>query len=195
MKRDNNQAVYSIHKPKPRFPVMREIQERFSPRFFASAPVKETDLRSIFEAARWAPSAHNHQPWFFYIAKKGTKTYTDLFSTLNTYNQSWAKSAPVLILACAETTNKHGENPFAVYDLGASVMSLILEAQSLGYYGRQMGLFDKRKVRLLLPLKKNLEPFVVIALGKIGDYWDAPKEIIDMELAPRPRKTKIAEEL
>jgi len=195
MKRDINQEVYSIRKPKPRYTVIKEIEERFSPRFFASDPVKEKDLQSMLEAARWAPSGRHHQPWFFYVAKKGTKGYTKLFATLNEYNQSWAHTAPFLILACAEIKNEKGENPFALYDLGASVMSLILQAQSLGYYARQMGLFDKEKVRMMIPLLTTLEPFVIIALGNIGNYTKAPQEIIDMELDPRPRKTKISKEL
>jgi len=195
MTNDNNQNVYSIHKPKPRYPVMIEIQKRFSPRFFASDPVKEKDLQSMLEAARWAPSGRHHQPWFFYVARKGTKGYTKLFATLNEYNQSWAHTSPLLLLACAEIENEKGKNPFALYDLGASVMSLILQAQSLGYYARQMGLFDKEKVEKIVPLPTTLEPFVIIALGKIGDYSKAPKEIIEMELDPRPRKTKISVEL
>ncbi len=195
MKSDNNRTIYNVHKPRPRYPVIQEIQERFSPRFFASDPVKEADLHAILEAARWAPSGRNHQPWFFYVTKKGTPAYTGLFSTLNAYNQSWAHTAPLLVLACAITKNEHGENPFALYDLGASVISLILQAQSLGYYARQMGLFDKEKVKTLVPLGKYMEPFVVIALGKIGDYTQAPKELVKMELDPRPRKTKIAKEL
>ncbi len=195
MKQDNNQAVFDVHKPTPRYPVIKEISERFSPRFFANTPIKESDIQSMLEAARWAPSGYNHQPWFFYVTKKETKSYTDLFSTLEPYNQSWAHTAPVLVLACFISKNENGDNPFALYDLGASVISLILQAQSLGYYGRQMGLFDKEKVKKLLPLEKYMEPFVVIALGKIGNYNKAPKEIMEMERDPRPRKTKIAEEL
>lgn len=87
--------------------------------------------------------------------------------------------------------DEKGKNPFAYYDLGAAVISLILQAQSLGYYARQMGLFDKQQVKQIFSLDKNLEPFVVIAMGKIGNYQHAPQEIIDMELDPRPRKKNI----
>lgn len=187
--------IIKIRRPKPRYQIIKEISERFSPRYFSSEPVKEKDLHSIFEAARWAPSGHNHQPWYYYFTQKGTRAYKKLFSTLNGYNQSWAKTAPLLILACAMVNNKEGENPFAYYDLGASVLSLILQAQSLGYYSRQMGLFDKDKVKRIFSLEKNLEPFIVIALGKIGNYKDAPKEIVEMELDPRPRKTDISKQL
>lgn len=195
MKRDNNQTVFDIHTPIPRYPVMKEIQKRFSPRFFAKNPVKKDDLNSIMEAARWAPSGHNHQPWFYFTAKKGTKAYTNIFSTLSTYNQSWAYTAPLLILACAIIKNEHGKNPFAVYDLGASVMSLVLQAQSLGYYARQMGMFDKQKVKSMVQMEKYTEPFVIIALGSIGDFSHAPKEIMEFERDARPRKTNISQKL
>lgn len=190
-----NVKILNVRKPNPRYPVLQPIADRFSPRFFASDPINEQDLRTIFEAARWAPSGHNHQPWYFYYAKRGTASYAKLFATLNDYNQSWAKTAPLLVVACAITKNEKGDNPFALYDLGASVISLILQAQSLGYYARQMGLFDKTKVKNLFSLEMNIEPFVVIALGKIGNYDHAPKKIIDMELDPRPRKKDIARRL
>ena len=191
----SNKAILGVRKPKPRYPVIKEIQKRFSPRFFASEEIPKDDLNAIFEAARWAPSGHNHQPWYFYYAKKGTKGYKNLFSTLNDYNQSWAGTAPLLILPCFITKNKDGNNPFALYDLGAAVISLILQAQSLGYYARQMGIFDKAKVKQLFRLKSNAEPFVIIAIGNIGDYTKAPKYIIDLELDPRPRKEDLVHEL
>ncbi len=191
----SNKAILGVRKPKPRYPVIKEIQKRFSPRFFASEEIPKDDLNAIFEAARWAPSGHNHQPWYFYYANKGTPSYTKLFKTLNDYNQSWAKTAPLLVLACFITKNKDGKNPFAPYDLGAAVISLILQAQSLGYYARQMGLFDKKNVKSLFSLEKNIEPFVIIAVGNIGDYTKAPKHIIDLELDPRPRKEDFAHEL
>jgi nitroreductase len=171
------------------------MARRWSPRYFSDKKIHLNHLKIIFEAARWAPSAHNRQPWYFYYAEKGTKPYKTLFSTLNEYNQSWAKTAPILILACAITKDKEGNNPFAFYDLGASVISLVLQAQSLGYYARQMALFDKEKVKKIFQLEENLKPFIIIALGKIGDYKTAPKEIVEMEIDPRPRKKDLFRKL
>jgi nitroreductase len=162
------------------------------PAFFSSETITAKDIETIFEAGRWAPSGHNHQPWYFYYVKKNTASYKKLFTTLNDYNQSWAKTAPVLILACAIEPQK---NTFAFYDLGAAVISLILQAQALGYYSRQMVLFDRKKVKKIFKLNKNLEPFVVIAMGKIGDHRNTPKDIVRMELDPRPRKTDIFKEV
>lgn len=187
--------INKIHLPKPGFKIIKEIANRWSPRHYSETPVPLSDLKIIFEAARWAPSAHNRQPWFFYFAKKGQNSYKKLFSTLDPYNQTWAKTAPVLILCCVSPKDKNGTGGFAYYDLGAAVISLILQAQSLGYYSRQMGLFDKIQVKNVFKLKPELEPFVVIAIGKIGDYSKASDEIIEYELDPRPRKKTIYEEL
>lgn len=195
MKQDKNTTVLKIHQPKPRFPVIKEIKKRFSPRFFSNTPVNKKDLDIIFEAARWAPSGHNQQPWYYYYTQKGSGAYKKLFSTLNDYNQSWANTAPILILACAITKNREGRNPFAYYDLGASVICLILQAQSLGYYSRQIGLFDKQKLKRFFKLEKGLDPYIIIAIGRIGDYQNASQQIIDYELDPRPRKTNIVKEL
>ncbi len=187
--------IIKIHKPKPRYAILKEIANRWSPRHYADVKIPKEHLNIIFEASRWTPSAHNRQPWYFYVVKKGTGAYDKLFSTLDGYNKSWAKTAPLLILACAITINTEGKNIHAYYDLGAAVLSLILQAQSLGYHCRQMALFDKQKVQELFRLEKNLEPYIIIAMGKIGDYTKASKEVIDYELAPRPRKTDLVKEL
>ena len=188
-------TIRSVHLPKPRSAVMKEIASRWSPKLFNDSPILEQDLACMFEAARWTPSGHNQQPWYFYYTKKNSAAYKKLFPTLNEYNQSWAVSAPMLILACAVTTNPDGDNPFAYYDLGAAVISFVLQAEHLGYHARQMGLFDKNKVKTLLHLKKELDPYIIIALGKESDYKTASKSIISMELDPRPRRQTIAEEL
>jgi len=191
----NTSVILKLKEPKPRFPVLQEIKKRFSPRLYSSEPVGEKDIQSMFEAARWTPSGHNNQPWYFYYTHKGTDSYIRLFSTLNEYNRSWAKTAPLLVLACAIPKNVHGENPFAYYDLGAAVITLVLQAQRLGYYSRQMGMFDKKKVKKMFPLDNDHEPFIVVAMGKIGDYTKAPQSIVDLEFDPRPRKTDIAKRL
>jgi len=187
--------IIKVHQPRPNYKVIGEIAKRWSPRHYSDKKIPKKHLDIIFEAARWTPSAHNNQPWYFYYAEKGTSKYDKLFSTLNEYNQTWAKTAPLLIVACAITTNAHGKNIYAFYDLGAAVISLILQAQSLGYYSRQMALFDKQKVKEFFKLEKNCEPYIVIAMGQIGDYKKATKQIIDYELDPRPRKTRIFQPL
>ena len=187
--------IINIHKPHPDYKVIKEIAKRWSPRHYSGERIPLDHLNSFFEAARWAPSGHNQEPWQYYVVKKGTSSYKKLFSTLEEYNQLWSNTAPILIVACAITVDKYGKNRFAYYDLGASVFSLVLQAQSLGYYSRQMGLFDKEKVKKHLKLDKKLDPFIIIALGKIGNYKKAPKQVIEYELDPRPRKTNIFKEI
>ena len=85
-----NADILKVHQPQPRFPVIQAIQNRFSPRFYTDELVDEKDLQAIFEAARWAPSGHNLQPWKFYFAHQGTAAYQQLFATLAGYNQSWS---------------------------------------------------------------------------------------------------------
>lgn len=187
--------ILKIHLPKPTYKIINEIAKRWSPRYFSNKEISKKDIKTIFEAVRWTPSGHNREPWYFYYVQKGTKSYKNLFSTLDNYNQSWAKTAPVLILACAISRDEQGVNPYSIYDLGAAVFSLVIQTQALGYYARQMALFNKEKVRMLFKLKKDLQPYIIIAIGKIGDYKNAPKEIINYELVPRPRKKKIAEEI
>jgi nitroreductase len=190
----NLKNIKKIRKPKIDCKVMKVIAQRWSPRYYSNESISEENLNIIFEAARWTPSAYNLQPWFFYYTKKGSSSYSKLYSTLDTHNQSWAGTAPLLILACGIKI-KNNENPYLYYDLGASVMNLTLQAQNLGYYSRQIGLFDKEKVKEIFQLEEKLQPFIIIALGKIGDYEMCSKEIIKMEISPRPRKTDIVKKL
>src|SRR3989344_5114235 len=91
--------VFRARKPKPDYPVIKEIEERFSPRHFSSQPILEKDINSIFEAARWAPSGWNFEPWYFYWAKKGEQSFEKIVSCLGEYNR-YAEKAPILVVAC-----------------------------------------------------------------------------------------------
>jgi len=186
--------IISCRTPVTQHDVSDPMKERFSPRVFSSTPIPETDLDVIFEAARLAPSGRNHQPWFFYTADKSSDTHKKLSACLPERN-SWALSAPTLIVCCYDPTEpKDGVNKWAQYDLGAAVMSLVLQATQMGYYCRQIGSFDTDKTKADLSIPDSLIPFTLIAIGKIGDEQDfssAPKEIIDKELEPFSRKEKI----
>ena len=161
--------IIKARKPTVRTPVVPEITERFSPRFFTGEPLPVDDIQTILEAARWAPSAHNAEPWFFYWIKNGSKSFQKLLTALPEFN-SWAKTAGNLIVACYTEKNEKGINEFARYDLGAAVLSLILQATNLKYHARQMGIFNKESVKQIIKAKEFEVPFVIIALGKIGDY-------------------------
>ena len=184
--------------PKPRFPVLEGIKKRFSPRVFSPEPVPEKAMQCLFEAARLAPSARNHQPWFFYWMRKETRSYNDLLSCLPERNM-WAQTAPVLILACYDPTEPRDvTNKWALYDLGQAVISLILQVQELGYYCRQIGIFDLEKAKEVLRVMEPYNPFIVVALGKLGkeeDYRKADPEIVKKDIQASGRKEKIEEEL
>lgn len=190
MKKITTKKIIEFKKPKPRSPILEEIKQRFSPRFFKAEKVNNKILNSIFEAARWAPSGYNHQPWYFYYASQGTLAYKKIYSSLSERNQ-WAKTAPVFIIACYIKECEHGINKYAQYDLGSAVMSMIIQAQSSGIYARQMGLFGAKKLQKLLHIPKEYTPFVIIAAGKLGDYSTISQKLLKQELRKRERKVNI----
>lgn len=191
---DNIQAkILAVRKPKPDFPVIKEIKERFSPRHFSSQEIPQKNLDSIFEAARWTPSGYNFQPWYFYWTRHGEPSFNKIVSSLAKYNR-YAKNAAVLIIACF-IKKTGGKKSYYRHDLGASVMSLVLQAQNLGYYTRQMGEFNNRKLLTSLAIDKEHHPFVVIALGRLGDYKKIDSELLKRELDPKPRETDFAKKM
>lgn len=187
------EKIIKIRKPRPDYPVITEIANRFSPRYFLDKKVEIDDINSIFEAARFAPSGWNFQPWYFYWTEKEDTSYNKIISCLTKYNR-FAKTAPVLIVACFIKKFK-GRKIYYRHDLGAAVMSLVLQAQHLGYYCRQMGDFNKKKLIGLFNLDKAHYPFVIIALGKLGDYKNINDELLKRELDPRPRKKDFVKKL
>jgi len=179
------QAIIDLRKYKSEKNVSDFFLSRFSPRVFSSQEVPNYDLEIILEAARFSPSSYNRQPWFFYVTKKGSSGFNKLSETLIEGN-FWAKDAPVLILACYIEKDKYGRNDYAQYDLGQAVAGLIYQAQILGYYTHQMAGFDKEKAKNLV--EKSHTPFVLIALGKIGDYEKADPKIVEMDKEKKERK-------
>ena len=194
MKKINTKEIIKFKKTKLKFPIIKYLGTRFSPRFFKDEKVDSRIINSMIEAGRWAPSAYNHQPWYFYWTSQGSIAYKNVFFSLSDRNQ-WAKTAPVLMVGCYLKEREGKTNVFAQYDLGSSVMSMIAQAQSLGVYTRQMGLFDHKKLQQLLNIPKEYEPFIVLAVGKIGDYTKIDQELLDKELQKRERKTTISQRL
>jgi nitroreductase len=188
------QKMKEFRKPKPRLPILPAIRERFSPRWFSPEPIPEKDVDRMLEAARWAPSGYNSQPWYFYWTTQGTKAFADIQSCLPDFNL-WSATAPILIVACYLDRDKVGKNRFAKYDLGASVVSLILQATNMGYYARQMGIFKKAKLIKLLKIDSLHTPFVILALGKLGDYTKIDDALLERELSPHERKRDLAKRL
>lgn len=185
------QELIKIKTLKTNLPINKIFKNRFSPRVFSQEEVKDEDLKIIFEAVRFTPSSYNLQPWYFYVAKKGGKGFEELSSTLMPGNE-WAKEAPVLILGCYIEESSYGKNYYAKYDLGQAAATLVYQAQDLGYYTHQMGGFDREKAKELLKDKNHI-PWVLIAMGKIGDYEKAPEKLVEIDNKKRERKEKIFE--
>jgi len=181
--------IINIKKPKLKADIIDVLKNRFSPRFFTPEKIKDKEINSIFEAVRWTPSAYNNQPWYFYLIERKTKAFKKVINCLPELNQ-WARTASALIVACYLKDKDENKAKYAQYDLGASVMSLVIQAQSLGHYARQMALFDKEKLIKEVNINKNHHPFVIIALGKLGDYRKIDRPLLERELRPRERKRK-----
>jgi nitroreductase len=166
------------------------LAHRWSPRAFKDTPVSKNDLKIILEAARWAASSGNGQPWRFLVGVKGSETHSKIFETLVGFNQSWAGKAGVLILGSAELKDSKGNpNGFAAYDLGQAAVSLILQATALGLATHSMGGFDQEAARRSFNLTEEYTLGAVIAIG----YQDEPSSIsneqmLQREIATRERK-------
>ena len=181
-----------MHKPAPSdFPVHELIRQRWSPRAFADKPVPQDVLRSIFEAARWAPSSNNEQPWAYIVATKDNKeSFDKMLSALVEFNAQWARSAPVLALAVAKLTfaKNNAPNRNAFYDTGAASALLSVEATAQGLAVHQMAGFDPEKARQVFGIPPGWEPIAALAIGYPGDPASLPPPLKDRELAPRARK-------
>ena len=149
------------------------MARRWSPKAFSPRPVEPAKLAQLFEAARWAPSSYNAQPWAFILAtREDAEGYNRLLSTLVEVNRQWAQQAPVLILAVAKLDYDHAAsaNRHAFYDLGQAVANLTVQATALDLHIHQMGGFDPRSARELFAIPSGYEPVAVLALG----YQEAP---------------------
>lgn len=173
-------------------PVLDLIAARWSPRAFSSRPVEEAKLSSVLEAARWAPSAGNEQPWRFIVATKAQPdAYAALLGCLKEKNQSWARSAPVLMLTLAKRHFRDDEarpNPHAWHDLGQALASMSLQATALGLAVHPMAGFSPERAREAFALPPALEPVTALALGYPGDPETLPRDLQVKERAPRRRK-------
>jgi nitroreductase len=171
--------------------VLPLFHARWSPRAFADREVSAADLARVFEAARWAASASNEQPWRFLVGTRGSEAYQKIFDTLVPFNQLWAASAPVLILDVAKSKSSRNDAPnrSALYDLGAAAAYLTLQASALGLATHQMGGFDADAARKAFGIPDDYIIGAVIALGYQGEPDNLPNDQLrNQEKSPRSRK-------
>lgn len=171
-------------------PVLDVIQQRRSRRAYSEKPVEQEKINSLFEAARWAPSSVNEQPWVYLYARKDqTDLYNRIFDSLNESNKIWAKHAPLLVVSLIRKTHSRNDMPnlSARYDLGAANALLSLQAAHHGLNVHQMGGFSLEKLNQNLNIPDNFEAVVVLAIGYPGDVQLLPEHLKVRELAPRER--------
>jgi nitroreductase len=173
------------------YPIEDAQRKRWSPLAFDSRMVESEKLLSILEAARWAASSFNEQPWSFIIAtKENPVEFELLLSVLAEGNQKWAQMAPVLILTVAKLNfERNGvENRHAFHDVGAASASMAIQAASLGLFMHQMAGFDVPKAKEVYQIAEGYDPVSAIALGYLGDPQSLSEALQQRQNNPRTRK-------
>ncbi|MEJ6550303.1 MULTISPECIES: nitroreductase family protein [unclassified Corynebacterium] len=171
-------------------PVLDIVSERWSPRIYdGTSPVDEDALRSALEAARWAPSAYNRQPWRFLVTRRGSAAHRAVLDALIEFNQGWAKDAGALVVVLTETVGDDGRPlPEARYDAGQAAAFFTIQAHANDLLVHQMSGFDQAAVAQAFSLGENLVPLTVIAVGVLGDTAGAADDVLARENAPRTRR-------
>lgn len=167
------------------------LAQRWSPLAFSTQKIEPEKLYGLLEAARWAASSYNEQPWNFIMTTQDSREGFDrLLSCLAESNQTWAKQAPVLMLSVAKMHfEKNGkENRHAFHDVGAAACYLALQATAVGLRIHQMSGFDVEKARGLFQIPTGYEPVAAIAVGYQDEVQALPESLQPREAAPRSRK-------
>jgi nitroreductase len=165
------------------------ILSRWSPRSMTGEELGDDDIMSLFEAARWAPSSFNNQPWRFIYAKRNTEHWDRLFNLLVDVNKTWAKNAALLAVVISRKNFEFNEKPARThqFDTGSAWENLALEASSRGIVAHGMQGFDYEKAKTELGISADFEVMAMIAIGKRGPKENLPTELQDKE-KPNDRK-------
>jgi nitroreductase len=168
------------------------IKDRKSIRAFDSKPIPEAEVHKLFEAARWAASSMNEQPWRFILAdrSKNAAWFELILSTLNESNRVWAKEGAMLTVVLSRKNFTHNglPNKHAMHDTGLAISNLSIQATAAGIYLHQMGGFDNEKLRTALQIDPLFEIVSVLVLGYPGKVDQLPAHLQERELKPRVRK-------
>ena len=173
-------------------PINNVIAERWSPRAFDSSHViTEDSIKSLFEAARWAPSCYGDQPWKYVLFKKEDATgWSSVLNCLSIGNQDWAMDASILIVVCAHKNFNHNGEPnrWSQYDTGAASENICLQAASIGLAAHQMGGFDQEKIRNLSNIPLEFDILACMVVGKNLDESKLSQVQKEKETQVRSRK-------
>jgi nitroreductase len=170
-------------------PVHPLLAQRWSPRGLdANHELDQRAMGALLEAARWAPSANNSQPWRFLVTHRGEQSFARLLDILAPGNRSWAHAASALVLVVAQTVDDTGRpRPWALFDTGQAVAALSVQAEADGLSVHQMGGFDAESTRHEFELDAAMTPLVVIAVGRRDPDAALPETLAARERAPRTR--------
>lgn len=188
----DRQSTYPEKPAAAEHPIHPIIAERWSPRLFEEREVEPEKVASLLEAARWAPSSSNEQPWRFLVWDGSDPDAREKANSCLARGNAWALEAPLLMLSVASGTfartgkpNRHGQ-----HDVGLAAENLVLQAVALGLAAHQMAGYDEEKARELFDIPKDFTPMAMIAVGYpfSGDLASIPEETRKRELAERTRK-------
>jgi nitroreductase len=175
----------------PDHPVHDVIAQRWSPYAYSDRAVADEDLRALFEAARWAASSYNEQPWRYIVATRETpEEYEKLLSCLVEGNQGWARGAPVLALGLASLKYARNGKPnrHALHDLGQASANLCVEATARGIAVHQMGGIVPARAREIYGIPEDVDVVTGLAIGYAAEGDEVPEPLREGEAKPRPRK-------
>jgi nitroreductase len=174
---------------KPAFDINQIFLNRWSPRAMSSEEISKDELMSIFEAARWAPSSYNNQPWRFLYAMRGTEHWNTFFDLLVEANQMWAKNAAALIVVISKKTFDYNGKPSIThtFDTGAAWQNMALQGALMGLVTHGMQGFDYDRARELLNVSDEFQVEAMVAVGKPGKKEDLPANLQEKEI-PSSRK-------
>jgi nitroreductase len=172
--------------------ILEIIEERWSPYSFSSVPVEEYKIKAMMEAAGYAPSCNNEQPWLFVITtQENRKVFDEYLGFMNDSNQLWARNAYAIIISMARTKFSHSGKPnrFAFHDTGIAVSNMLLQAYAMDVYVHQMGGYSVEKVKNYFKLTDDIEPVAMMGVGYLGAGESLPPELYKRDENRRPRKS------
>jgi nitroreductase len=169
---------------KAAYPIIPLILNRWSSRAISDEPLDEGQIQSLFEAARWAPSSYNTQPWRFIYGRRGTKQFDKLFALLVPFNQSWAHTAALLVLVISRNRSIYNNEPARThsFDTGAACENLALQGHFMGLVVHCMEGFDYDKARQEFTIPDNYTVEAMLAIGKPGNIHNLPIDLQKREI-------------
>lgn len=179
-KQKSADADYALHS---------HLSTRWSPRVFSDQEITQQDMQHLLEAARWAPSSMNEQPWRFIYAFRGGEAYNKIFQCLSAFNQKWVKHAPVLMLTAYKEQFDSGKDNFhALHDLGLAVANMTVQAQDMGIAMHQMAGVNWKDAHQIFNVPEGYHITTAIAVGYYGgDFNRLPEDLRKSELKKRTR--------